>query len=133
MGTVKIDSGASNARSGIQSDYVARTPDELPVLVRWIEVFKSQLPNASILCLVLYDREQLAKEETPIPEGADYGIVAILGQYHDEEEPMTPATTPRNALGLDEGGSGHPMDEEVYEKSVAFWKDNVVVKAVDGE
>ncbi len=37
------------------------------------------------------------------------------------ETPMAPITMMRNALGVEEGGSGVPLDREAYLRSVAFW------------
>jgi len=37
------------------------------------------------------------------------------------EIPMAPITMLRNALGVDEGGSGVPIDRDAYAASVAFW------------
>ena len=37
---------------------------------------------------------------------------------------MTPITMLRNALGVEEGGSGVPLDREAYLRSVAFWEGN---------
>jgi hypothetical protein len=59
---------------------------------------------------------------------ADWGIVAILGQSHPDEEPMKPETMIRNALGKEEGGSGVPLNREAYLKSVEFWDKNATVK-----
>lgn len=97
----------TNARTGtlpitpeneqfLKSGYQARKPDELPVLTRWFEGLPD-VPRAKHLCLVLYNQEQLAREGTDID--ANFGIVAILGQLHDKEEPMTPMTVMRNAWG----------------------------------
>lgn len=58
----------------------------------------------------------------------DYGIVAVLGQCHPNEEPMKPETMIRNALGVSEGGSGVPLDREKYLTSVEFWERNATVK-----
>ena len=35
---------------------------------------------------------------------------------------MAPITMMRNALGVEEGGSGVPTDREAYRRSVAFWR-----------
>jgi hypothetical protein len=35
---------------------------------------------------------------------------------------VVPITMMRNALGVDEGGSGVRIDREAYAKSVAFWE-----------
>lgn len=59
---------------------------------------------------------------------ADWGIVAILGQSHPNEEPMKPETMIRNSLGKKEGGSGVPLDRDAYLKSVEFWEKNATVK-----
>jgi hypothetical protein len=60
---------------------------------------------------------------------ADWGVVAILGQTHDGEEPMQPVTMMRNALGVEEGGSGEPLDRKKYLDSVLFWNHNAIVKS----
>ena len=35
---------------------------------------------------------------------------------------MTPITLMRNALGVEQGGSGVPLEREAYLRSVAFWE-----------
>jgi hypothetical protein len=86
-------------------------------------------PEAEYLVIVLYSKEQLEKEATSeyVIDG-DWGIVAILGQMSAVEEPMKPITMMRNALGMEEGGSGVPIDKEAYKKSVDFWSKNATVK-----
>ena len=101
----------------LRSAYEARTPAELPVLVRWFEGLEP--PVAKYLVPILYDREQLAKEGTAID--ADWGIVGCLYTMEPAEIPMVPITMLRNALGVAEGGSGVPLDREAYARSVAFW------------
>ena len=101
----------------LRSAYEARTPAELPVLVRWFEGLEP--PVAKYLVPILYDREQLAKEGTAID--ADWGIVGCLYTMEPAEIPMVPITMLRNALGVAEGGSGVPLDREAYQRSVAFW------------
>ena len=59
---------------------------------------------------------------------ADWGVVAILGQSHPNEEPMKPETMIRNSLGISEGGSGVPLDREAYLRSVEFWEKHATVK-----
>jgi len=59
---------------------------------------------------------------------SNWGIVAILGQSHSGEEPMKPETMLRNALGIEEGGSGVKLDREKYLKSIDFWSKNATVK-----
>lgn len=97
--------------------YEARTRSELPVLVRWFEGVEP--PVANYLIPILYSREQLLAEDTPI-EG-DWGIVGCLYTSEPEEIPMAPITMMRNALGVEQGGSGVPLDPEAYRRSVEFW------------
>ena len=104
-------------RHRLRSAYEARTPAELPVLVRWFEGLEP--PVAAYLVPILYDRAQLAKEGTPIV--ADWGIVGCLYTMAPEEIPMVPITMLRNALGVDEGGSGVPIDRGAYARAVDFW------------
>lgn len=119
----------------LRSGYSARTEKELPVMSRWFEL-PVPAPVADYLVIVVYSREQLLKEhvdqktETPfeLSEQDEWGVVAILGQTHPNEEPMQPITMMRNALGTAEGGSGVPIDRERYMASVDFWSKNAVVK-----
>jgi len=104
----------------LRSAYEARAKTELPVLVRWFEGVEP--PVANWLVVILYSREQLAKEGTPIE--ADWGVVGCLYTLEPEEIPMAPITMMRNALGVEEGGSGVPIDREAYRRSVQFWQDN---------
>ncbi len=104
----------------LRSDYEARTRDELPVLVRWFEGIEP--PVAAYLIVILYSREQLAKEGTPID--ADWGIVGCMYTAEPAELPMAPITMLRNALGVAEGGSGVPLDRDAYRRSVEFWSRN---------
>jgi len=104
----------------LRSGYEARTKDELPVLVRWFEGVEA--PIANWLVVILYSREQLAKEGSPID--ADWGIVGCLYTMEPEEIPMAPITMMRNALGVEEGGSGVALDREAYRRSVEFWERN---------
>jgi hypothetical protein len=102
----------------LRSQYEARTKEELPVLVRWFEGLEP--PVADYLVVILYDREQLAREGTAI--SADWGVVGCMYTSEPEETPMAPVTMMRNALGVEEGGSGVPLDREAYARSVAFWQ-----------
>ena len=101
----------------LRSAYEARTPAELPVLVRWFEGLEP--PAAQYLVPILYSRDQLAKEGSPID--ADWGIVGCLYTMEPAEIPMVPITMLRNALGVEEGGSGVALDRAAYARSVAFW------------
>lgn len=104
-------------RHQLRSGYEARTKDELPVLVRWFEGLEP--PVAEYLVPILYSREQMAKEGTPVD--ADWGIVGCLYTMAPEEIPMVPITMMRNALGVEEGGSGVPLGRDAYRRSVEFW------------
>ena len=56
------------------------------------------------------------------PVDADWGIVGCLYTMAPEEIPMVPITMMRNALGVEEGGSGVAMDRAAYKRSVEFWE-----------
>ena len=75
-------------RHRLRSAYEARSDAELPVLVRWFEGIEP--PVARYLLPILYSREQLAKEGTPID--ADWGIVGCLYTMDPSEIPMVPIT-----------------------------------------
>lgn len=112
--TVPID---DDNRHLLRSGYEARSGDELPVLVRWFEGVMP--PVAAYLLVIVYSREQMAREGNPMD--ADWGVVGCLATATPEEIPMAPITMMRNALGVEEGGSGVPLDRVAYEKSVAYW------------
>lgn len=40
---------------------------------------------------------------------------------------VQPITIMRNSLGVEEGGSGVPLDRAAYEASVAFWENRAAV------
>lgn len=104
----------------LRSGYEARSTQELAVLVRWFEGVEPTV--AAYLLPILYSREQLAKEGTPIE--ADWGVVGCLYTAEPDEIPMAPITMLRNALGVEEGGSGTLLDRDAYRRSVAFWERN---------
>lgn len=101
----------------LRSAYEARNDEELPVLNRWFE--NVEPPRAEYLLVILYDRAQMAKEGTPVD--ADWGIVGCLATMAPEETPLAPITMLRNALGVEEGGSGVPLDRAAYRRSAEFW------------
>ncbi|UAU35435.1 DUF3228 family protein [Xanthomonas campestris] len=107
-------------RHQLRSGYEARNSQELPVLVRWFEGVEP--PVATYLLPILYSREQLAKEGSPID--TDWGVVGCLYTAEPDEIPMAPITMLRNALGVEEGGSGVPLDRDAYRRAVAFWEAN---------
>lgn len=104
----------------LRSAYEARNKRELPVLVRWFEGV--QAPVAAYLVVILYSRDQMAKEGNPVD--ADWGVVGCLYTAEPAEIPMAPITMMRNALGVEEGGSGVALDAAAYRCSVEFWERN---------
>ena len=104
----------------LRSAYEARTKAELPVLVRWFEGIAP--PVANYLSPILYSAEQLAKEGEAID--GDWGIVGCMYTMEPAETPMAPITMMRNALGVEEGGSGVALDRAAYRRAVAFWENN---------
>lgn len=107
-------------RHQLRSAYEARSREELPVLVRWFEGVTP--PVADYLVVILYSAAQLAKEGAPI--NGDWGVVGCMYTAEPDEIPMAPITIMRNALGVEEGGSGVALDREAYQRSVAFWERN---------
>jgi hypothetical protein len=121
----------------IRTDYVQRTPEELPILSRFAQLppgFKSQ--EANYIVLVLYSRRQLEKEFKPKEEGQEFyfddnvewGIVSIMGTVLPHPDPLVPITIMRNALGVEEGGNGEKLNKKVYNESVEFWSKHILVK-----
>jgi len=111
---VRID---DDNRSRLRSGYEARTAGELPVLVRWFEGLAPV--RATWLIAILYSRNQMREEGEDI--GADWAVVGCLATERPEETPMAPITMMRNALGVEFGGSGVPLDPIAYRRSVDFW------------
>ena len=121
----------------IRTDYVSRTPDELPILTRFAQLppgFKSA--EANYIVLVLYSKEQLQKEFKPKEEGQEFyfddnvewGVVSIMGTMKPKPDPLVPITIMRNALGIKEGGNSMPINIIEYNKSVEFWRNYILVK-----
>eukprot|EP00729_Bicosta_minor_P015242 gene15242-4221_t len=102
----------------VESGYEARTEKELAVLTRWFPSSKVEPVNAEWLDIILYSREQInienAAMENPSVDVAPWGIVSIKPQGVNTELPMAPITMMRNALGVDQGGSGIPLDAKEY-------------------
>ena len=107
-------------RQLLRSGYEARSKAELPVLVRWFEGMEP--PLAAYLIVILYSREQMALEHSPLD--ADWGVVGCMYTMQPEETPMAPITMMRNALGVEEGGSGVPLGRDAYQRAVTFWEHN---------
>ena len=98
------------------------------------------LPTAKYLDLILYSREQInienaaqrPNQESPPEfdtnsETAPWGIVSIKAQDVDHELPMTPITAMRNALGVEEGGSGIPLDRDQYMEAYNYWNTHAII------
>jgi len=121
----------------LRSEYVARTEKELPVLTRWFpkDAVKHLVRQATHLDIILYSREQIRKanaamgqESDPDASDSPWGIVSVKPQGIDQEIPMEPITMMRNALGVDQGGSGVAMDRSAYEESARFWNTHARVQ-----
>ncbi|CDI86474.1 hypothetical protein, conserved [Eimeria praecox] len=121
----------------IRTGYLARRPEELPVLSRWLpaSLVQDQLVRAKYLDLILYSREQIAKENAAMTKSVEavdtsqpeWFIVAIKAQDEPFELPMNPITIMRNAL-IEEGGSGVSINRQAYARSVEYWSKHVVVQ-----
>ena len=112
----------------IKSGYLSRRIEELPVLCRWIEAkdISGEIPKAPYLDLIFYSYEQLVKESLSMnnelhPGKWEWALISIKGQYKNEETPMQPITSMRNALGVEYGGSSVPINKEQYIKSCEYW------------
>lgn len=120
-----------NERS-LRSVYRARRPEELAVLSRFFPSESVQVTKAKYLDLILYSREQIRKENAAMGEESHdeepWGVISIKPQDCNEEIPMEPITMMRNALPIEEGGSGTVMDRNAYAKSVAFWSAHAIVQ-----
>lgn len=96
---------------------------------RWFPKDAVSPPVALFLDIILYSREQCvkeyaylkgAKEHPPLPD-VPWAIISVKAQMENYEIPMQPITMMRNALGVEEGGSGISIDRSKYEASVAYW------------
>ena len=115
----------------LRSDYESRTDDELPVLVRWFD-FPCPLQPAKLLMIILYSREQLLLEAGPdkkdsVPDD-DWSVVSVIPMDEYGVPPMPPITAFRNALGVDQGGNGVPLNKSEYLASVEYWKTHAMVR-----
>ena len=111
--------------------YIARKSTELPVGEFYLEDDGTINPKiASHLHIILYDYKQLMKEDSEfIWDGfTEWYIICIKAQNVGYETPMTPITMMRNALGIEEGGSGVPLNKDEYTKSVIYHQKNARVK-----
>jgi len=104
-------------RDRLRSAYEARTHKELPVLTRWLEGIEPG--RADYLLVIVYNQQQMEQEGDKI--AADWGVVGVLPTAEPKETPLNPITILRNALGVDEGGSGVAIDREAYQQAAEFW------------
>ena len=117
-------SNAISKGAQLHTAYEARNEKELAVLVEWVTGLEA--PTADYIHLIIYSREQLAKENDIIE--ADWGIVAIATANQVDVEPMRPITMMRNALGIEEGGSGVPLDPKAYKESCDYWSKHIMIR-----
>eukprot|EP00586_Coscinodiscus_wailesii_P003856 CAMPEP_0172482490 /NCGR_PEP_ID=MMETSP1066-20121228/8911_1 /TAXON_ID=671091 /ORGANISM="Coscinodiscus wailesii, Strain CCMP2513" /LENGTH=206 /DNA_ID=CAMNT_0013245633 /DNA_START=219 /DNA_END=839 /DNA_ORIENTATION=+ len=117
----------------LRTRYESRNEKELPVLSRHFprDAITTPLPVAKYLDLILYSREQIRKENAATGRDSDsdapWGIISIKAQDVDFELPMQPITVMRNALGVEEGGSGISLNRANYMASHDYWKDHAVI------
>lgn len=115
-----------NNKMYLKSDYVARRDDEIPYLKRW---FPANAPVKGVkshhVDVILYSREQLAKEKTPIK--SDWGIVCINVEM-ENRTPLSPTTMINNQMGIKFGGNGALLNVKEYVKSVEFWKNHALLE-----
>ena len=126
----------------IISKYDSRQKNELPVLIRYIDlnsIDKEKIEDAKYLDLILYSKEQIISEMTEMKfeekeinemknKDFDWGIISIKPLNVNHELPFVPMTIMRNSLGKNEGGSGVPIDRKKYMEGVEFWSKNVELK-----
>lgn len=124
---MRIDN--SNAQ-WLRSTYEARTENELPVLVRWLDL-PVPSPAATLLMLIVYSREQLLKEaehsKESVPD-APWSIISIMAMNEVNVPPMPPITMMRNALGVAEGGNGVELNKQDYAEAVEYWTQHAMVR-----
>lgn len=122
----------------LKTDYVQRREEELPVLMRWFDTKKYRdelqefIQGAKYLDIILYSRQQIKKENEAMKikndQKSPFGIISIKPQMINYEIPMEPSTMMRNALPLNEGGSGVNLIHHKYKQSVQFWKYHANIK-----
>ena len=126
----------------IISKYDKRQENELPVLIRYIDlntIDKNKIHDAKYLDLILYNKEQIISEmgemkfdnkeiEALKEKDFEWGIISIKPYDMNHELPFIPITIMRNALGKSEGGSGVPIDRKKYMEGVEFWSKNVELR-----
>jgi len=116
----------------LKTGYETRREGELPYLTRWfprkyIRDMPSYVGEAIWLDLVCYSKAQLKEEGMDIGD-ADWGIVSINSEPEPKESPPTPATLVRNAMGIEGGGNGVPVDPKLHAQAVEYWTRYAIVR-----
>eukprot|EP01057_Protomagalhaensia_wolfi_P006142 Protomagalhaensia_wolfi_Nauph_80__6141@NODE_894_length_1905_cov_129_463558_g673_i0_p3_GENE_NODE_894_length_1905_cov_129_463558_g673_i0NODE_894_length_1905_cov_129_463558_g673_i0_p3_ORF_typecomplete_len203_score41_70DUF3228/PF11539_8/1_4e63_NODE_894_length_1905_cov_129_463558_g673_i097705 len=124
-------------RPYVKTGFQARTPEELPVLSRWVtrdDILEANLAEpAKFIDCIIYSHDQVVKEAEAMGqdssqlEKVDWFIISLKFQNVNHETPMMPITAMRNSL-IEEGGSGVKIDRDAYMKSVEFWETHVEVQ-----
>ena len=111
----------------LRTGYEARRASELPVLTRWLDSSAGiMVPPAEWLDVILYSGDHLRGEGVECK--ADWGVVSINAEVFRRETPLNPMTQLRNALGVEQGGSGKPIDREAYMAAVEFWSKHANIR-----
>jgi len=109
--------------------YESRVPGELRMPTRSFPCPRYERERAKFLQVILYSDEQLAKEDKDNPnrvfEPNLWSVVLYRGQNTDKKLPMEDSIMLRNALGIDEGGSGVPIDHQDWEECISHWEEYV--------
>ena len=118
----------------LKTAYESRRENELPVLVRWFDAKTLEPKPAAFLDVILYSKAQISLENKstgqPDPHGEidyEWAIICLKPQEVDYECPMNPITMMRNSM-IEEGGSGVPVDKDLYMESVKFWSGHAELK-----
>lgn len=116
----------------LRTRYEARSPKELPVLIRYFPTATIQAPPCTWLDLILYSRDQIVLENAATGKRSGefapspWRLISIKAQGVPYELPMQPITVMRNAL-ISEGGSGVDIERAAYEKSVDYWDKHAII------
>ena len=111
----------------LKSGYKTRREGELPYLTRWFEGMEK--PEATRVVAICYSREQLSSEKESV-NGLKGDLILVLAGPSREVDPsdtMDPATMLRNALGKEFGGSGHPLDREMYVRMCEYYDSHALI------
>ena len=86
-------------------------------------------PEATRVVAICYSREQLSSEKEQV-NGLKGDLILVLAGPSEEVDPsdtMDPATMLRNALGKEFGGSGYPLNKEMYIKMCAYYDKHALI------